>query len=283
VFINRVFVACIACVTIGGCGLFTPEKDLLTGDEITVGDPSPRGLFENRIVAHIRCEIRNGVFYAGSLPNVGWLSKWGTTATLKLTVEDLNGVGPNASWPTPLPKGQSFTFGAGLSGSANATRLETIAFTYSNAELIAEAKKDLAATGKLSCSDLQDGVMIQSNLKIGQFIYDKASISSTGEATSKHPNTPPFSTLQEDVTFVASFGGNITPTWKLISVAVNPSGPVFSASRMRTDELLLTLGPLAAGAQGKSQPQLSAQTMTVHNAALIGTATASSIVSQTAP
>jgi hypothetical protein len=45
--------------------------------------------------------------------------------------------------------------------------------------------------------------------------------------------------------------------------------------------VLITLGPLTAPANGKSQPQVSLQTQTVHNAALIGSAVASSINSQT--
>jgi hypothetical protein len=278
--LSQIVAPCVMiAVALGGCGLLTPEKDLFTGDEIVVGDPSPRGLFENRIVAHIRCEIRNGLFYARKLPNVEWLDTWGTTVTLKLTVEDLNGLSPGASFISPLVQAQSFTLGLGASGTANATRLETIAFSYSNAKLIEEAKKDIAK-GPLSCSKLQDGVMIQSDLKIGQFIYDKATISSTGEATSKHPNTPPFSTLQEDITFVATVGVSATPTWKLTRVTVNPSSTLVSLSRMRTDDVLITLGPLAAGAKGKSQPLLSGETLMVHYAGLIGSATASAINAQ---
>jgi len=58
--------------------------------------------------------------------------------------------------------------------------------------------------------------MIESDLKIGQFIYDKAVVAgAAGEATSKSVTTPPYSTLQEDITFLASFGGNVTPNLEI--------------------------------------------------------------------
>ena len=266
-------------VILGGCGLWVPEKDFFTGDTIVLGEPSSRGRFENRIVAHIRCEIRNAVYDTLRLPNVDWLRTWGATVNLKLTVEEQSAIAPSVTFNPIFFHASSFSLGVGGSGSAHSTRLETIEFTYDHAELLDEARKNIAAGIGLSCDKLQDGVMIQSDLKIEQFLYDKASISSTGEATSKAPNTPPFSTLQDDITFVLAVGGTANPIWKLSRVSVDTGSTLLGATRTRTDHLLLTFGPVVQKAKGGAQAQLSPQTQQVHNAGLIGGSTAQAIQS----
>jgi hypothetical protein len=52
----------------------------------------------------------------------------------------------------------------------------------------------------------------------------------------------PFSTFSYQVTFVASFGVNGTPMWKLTALSVNPSSPLFSASHQRTQDLTISIG-----------------------------------------
>jgi hypothetical protein len=249
-----------------GCGLFTPEKGL-TNDNVAPGNPSPEGMFEQNVVAHIRCEIRNGVARAILLPNVQWLANYGATVTLKLTSQDQSSLNPTASFLTPLAGAQSFTLGIGANGSANATRVETIQFNYLNRELLQEAKKDFRA-GITSCEGFQRGVMIESDLKIGQFIYDKAVVAgAAGEATSKSVTTPPYSQFQFELTFTASFGGNLTPTWKFTRTTVNGSGNLLSATRTNTQYVLITLG------------QATPQTAALHNAALTGNATGQGVQS----
>jgi hypothetical protein len=255
---RRVPIAVSLLTVLGGCGLFTPEKGFLSNDDTQPPNPSPQGMFEQNVVAHIRCEIRNGVARAVQLPNVAWLKTYGATVTLKLTAEDQSGLTPNASFLTPFVNAaESFTLGIGGSGTAHATRVETIQFSYSNAELLAEAYKDLHA-GLPSCQGFQHGIMIDSDLKIGQFIYDKAVIAgAAGEATSKSLTTAPFSQLQFELTFTASLGGNITPTWKFTRTTVN-SGTLFSATRTNTDYVVITLGAPTA------------DTKALHNAAVTG-------------
>jgi hypothetical protein len=269
---------------LGGCGFFVPEKEIFSNDNVARGDLSPEGRFENLIVAHVKCEIRKGLWDAMYFPQVkAWLETWVTQVTLKITVDEMSGLTPSATFLTPLPNAQTFTLGLGGSGTAHATRLETIGFSYSNQELEREAKKELRAKGVLSCDHLQTGVMIQSDLKIGQFLYDKAVVAAVGEDTSKDVRTAPFSTLSDDITFVASFGGNVTPTWTLARVTIDPSSPLFAATRTKTHEVIITLAPPdpSSGKGADKQPLLSQRGQSVHNAALIGSATASAIQSQT--
>jgi hypothetical protein len=258
----RFFVACVLMVMLSGCGVFTPEKSLLSSDDVQPPansrdkwPASSQGMFEFNVVQHIKCEIRTGLWKARHLPNSKWLTKLGAQVTLKLVVEDQSALNPNASFLTPLHGAETFTLGIGAMGSANATRTETIQFTYSNGELWNEIPID-ASVGLNGCQSFQKGVLIDSDLKIGQFIYDKAvvadGVASTGGV--------PFSQLQFEINFVASFSGNITPTWKFTRTTVDGSGSLLSATRTDTDDVIITLGALTS------------DTKALHNAALIGSA-----------
>lgn len=254
---NRISAACVLAVSLGGCGLLTPEKNLLSNDyDHAPGKPSPQGEYEHDLVKHIQCEIRVGVWRASQLKNSGWLKRYGGLATLKLAVEDQSSLSPNASFLTPfgLAGAQSFTLGIGATGSANATRTETLAFTYSDGELYRDAVID-AKSGPENCDRLEKGVQIDSDLKIAQFIYDKVVV-----AGSEGTEIKKFSQLQFEINFVASLSGNLTPTWKFTRTTVNGSGSLLSATRTNTNDLIITLGPL------------NADTKALHNAAVTGSA-----------
>src|SRR5579871_6461023 len=92
-----------ACIFgLSGCGLTVPDKELLSSDNYVPGAPSPQGLKENRIVGHIRCEVRNGVAEALKLgPSLAWLRDWGATITLDLSVDELGSISPGFSWLHP--------------------------------------------------------------------------------------------------------------------------------------------------------------------------------------
>lgn len=250
---------------LGGCGVFTPEKGLLSNDDVEPPNPSPQGKYEYDIVRHIQCEIRVGVWKAAQLPNSEWIKKAGGLVTVKLVVQDQSSLNPNASFLTPFgPKGaESFVLGIGGTGSANATRTESMSFSYSNGELYKEAQKDVAH-GITNCQQLQRGVLIDSNLKIGQFIYDKVVVEGAEGSQYKL-----FSQLQFEINFVASFSANITPTWKFTTTTVNGSGTLFGSTRTDTDDLIVTLGPL------------NADTKALHNAAVTGSAVGGAVQSYT--
>jgi hypothetical protein len=208
------------------------------------------------------------------------------------TVDEMSSFNPGVDLLTPLENslkaypvggpvvsGQSLSVGLGVSGAAHSTRLETIAFTLAFREPLAEAKKDVAA-GEQSCAPYQNGVRLQSDLKIRQFIYDKAFIATTGEATTKNIKASPYSTFSEDITFVASYGGSATPVWKFARISVNADTPLANASRSKTDDLIITLSPVTP-ATPTSAARLSQQGQNVHNAQITGSFTASAIQSST--
>ena len=261
----RIFVACALAAALSGCGVFTPEKGLLANDDVDPPNPSPQGEFEANVVRHIECELSVGVWKAMHQNHADkvlyWLKRYGAIVTLKLVVEDQSALSPNASFLTPLANMQSFMLGLGGSGTANATRTETIQFMFADGELYNDAIQNVRA-GLTDCQGWQKGVLIESNLKIGQFIYDKAFAASTLVLRDRVATTAPFSQLQFEINFVASFGGNITPTWKFTRTSVNSSGTLFSATRTNNDDVRCTLGPI------------NTDTKALHNAAVTGTSTA---------
>ena len=284
--------ALILSATLGGCGLYVPEKDIFNGD--TPDSPagiSPSGKRENEIVAHIRCEIYKGIQDAKQLPRVGqWLPYWGTSVTLTLTVDEQSLLNPGVSVFNPFenvikkfPVGgtvsgsQSFSLGIGASATAHATRQETIQVTYSNKDLLTLAEADRTS----SCEGPHNGVMIEGDLKIGQFIYDKSVIASFGNGTTRNPNWPPYDTFSEQITFVALFGGTVTPTWKFFRTAVNPTSTLLNANRTNTSTLTITLGALKQLASAKAPAMLGAAGEMIHDASVFGAATAQSISAQT--
>jgi hypothetical protein len=280
-------IALILPVAFGGCGLFVPEKDLFPVDQYSEGN------FESMIVRNIKCELHTGVqnflnSRLGESPRGQFIRDWGAQVQLKIQVEEMSGLTPGVTLNTPFensvktfPVGgnvltpRSFALGLGASGTAHATRVETISFTYSFRDLLSEPLPE----GGLCNYD--NGFMIQSDLKIGQFIFDKMVIATApGVAEAFISKTAsPFSVFSDDITFVASFGGSVTPIWHLARVSVDPTGTLLNATRTNTDDVIITLGQ-ATRATATSPAKLSDQANQVHNANLIGSATGSSISSQ---
>jgi hypothetical protein len=242
---NRLIIACALAAALSGCGLFVPEKNPLVPDTVDpVSKASSQGEFEFTVVQHVMCEIRTGLWKAHYLPHSAWLKQLGAQVTLELVAGDQSALSPSASFLQTfgLKGAESFTFGIGGAGSANATRTETIQFTYPNKELWREALIDARAPENNNCESFQKGIFIESNLKIDQFIYDKAVVAS---GIYGYGNGLPFSQLQFEINFVHSFSGNIAPTWKFTTTNVN-SGSLLSATRTDTDTVTITLGALTA-------------------------------------
>jgi hypothetical protein len=275
----------LVSVNLGGCGLYTPSKDLLRSEKTTEEYPdSDQGNYENRLVNHITCEIAEGLHQA-ERQEIPWLNRWGTTVTLTITAEDQGGISPGITTINPLqnavfsfPSGgnvlaaQSFSFSAGASASANALRTETIQFTLRNREL-----KHLGS----SVCKRTPGILMDGDLKIREFINDKATIASLGNATLGNKR-PPFNTWTEDVTFVAAYGGTVTPTWKLARLSANAASNLLVAERTITNDLIVTLGPLAEHAPAVDHPlELTQSAMNQHNARVSANAIAVSIQGQT--
>jgi hypothetical protein len=282
---------------LSGCGLTVPEMNILSPDreapDRRPGEPyySTNGGFQALLIQHIRCSIGKGLARArdAGISNASWLwsggkNGWGATVSLTLQVEEQSGLNPSASgsrqWGIFQGKfvtyPQTFFLGLGGSVAADSTRAENITFSFANAELLNNeyyARKHGQPNG-VDCGFGMNGIQIESDLKLDQFIWDKATVAVSSEATTAVSvgglKQNPFGTFQTTLTFVASFGGNVTPTWNIEQVILNPNQPFFSAMRTKTDTLLITFGPL----KSLEPPVLADAAQAQHAAAAIGVATA---------
>lgn len=254
------FVGILTAVTVGGCGLYVPEM------QEWHEPPEQQKITENRIINHIKCELHKGVDdaidkYYGAGKRSGltaeWIKSWLATVTLKLSVEEKGTANPGISWVRALSDARTFTLGAGVNGSSDATRIETISFTY--------PLKDLRAARPIVNPCANPGeVLVEGDLKIGQFLDKKVFLTTV-------PGTivGPYSAFSYQVSFVVVYGGAVTPSWKLVDFTVNPDSPFLSGTRTRTHDITITLAPPGDPA--------AAEAAVIHNAALIGQAVASAI------
>jgi hypothetical protein len=282
--------ALIAAFLVTSCGTYTPDKDPLSGDSPTDDDAlTSQGSYEIGIVKHVSCEIGQGLIQ-GAVLKLPWLDAWGTTVTQSITVEDQSGLNPGVTAITPLqnklfpfPTGgtvvapQSFSLSVGVTGSANALRTETIQYTFRN--------RDIVKYYNAKCANSIRGAMIDGDLKIRQFIYDKAQVAASGNPSlvGSGPDAwkiPPFNTFTEEITFVAAYGGAITPTWKLARLTANTNSNLFVSERTSTNDPVITLGPLKNPKQKTGPIVLIESAMNQHQARVQAAAIAVSISGQ---
>jgi hypothetical protein len=291
------FIATMFLLALSGCGLGVPSKTFRSDAPDASTHLSEQGTYENVIVSHLVCEIANGIGAANTSFDLPWLvsKTWGTAVTLTITAEDQSGLSPGLSFIRPLPNvistfpvggnvtsSQSFTLGVGGSGSVNATRTETIQFTFVNSALLAFSKNYPS-----DCSDYSTGITIDGDLRIREFIYDKALIARLGNASLYVGKStkdaaiawkyPIYNTFTDTLNFVSILGANVTPSWKLAHFSDNPSSNFITAQRTYTNQVIITIGPIGTQPSATQPAALSQSAQNQHNAQVQAGATATSI------
>jgi hypothetical protein len=92
-------------------------------------------------------------------------------------------------------------------------------------------------------------LLLQSNLGFDEWLISNITAANTGlvkYATDYSDGPLKQNVLSHEIKFDITDSGNITPGWKLTRVSVNQSGNLFSATRDRTNDLTITLGPTVA-------------------------------------
>jgi hypothetical protein len=144
------------------------------------------------------------------------------------------------------------------------------------------------------CAPLEHGAMIDGDLKIREFIYDKAVIAYFNNGNPapvknpadipKVPTWPLYNTFTETITFVATLSGNITPSWKLARFSNNTgAGTLVSAQRTYTNAVVITIGPIGTQPSAIAAAALSQSAQNQHNTQVQGGATATAIQGQPGP
>jgi hypothetical protein len=280
---NRRCIGAIAFVSLSlsGCGIYTPLLE--PGEEVPENHVT--GSLVNKIVQHVKCELGQAILYeiaydkkntAPGPRNFDWLDKSAGTVTLTMIVDERGSLAPGATWTEPLAPVENVaqTFGVGFGGSvsADATRKQQVDFTF-------DAQKDFIknadfqtyngpAHPKGTCGEA-GGILIEGDLRIHEWL--DSALFPHNIPGGVDPGRP--DVLTDDITFVVTFTGSATPSWKLVRWSVNPNSPFASASRARTNEALIALGPSEEGKKnGKKTSGPSETVIQFRNIALIGSA-----------
>jgi hypothetical protein len=87
--------------------------------------------------------------------------------------------------------------------------------------------------------------MLSSDLKLREWIIYAISAAASDEISIPADANGPWKSnvISHEVKFVVSSSGSLTPGWKLTRLSINQSGTFLAASRDRTHDLTITLGP----------------------------------------
>lgn len=219
-----------------GCGLNVPEIQ-------DFGDQTTAQQLIQSIVYNVTCEVQDAIDDIYNNPaharKTTFLDTWGVQINLSLQVEEKSSVNPLANWLPPSPASSIFNLSAGGTLSADATRQDKLNSFFTVAELrkLGRCDKNARPGGLL---------LMQSDLGLYEWLNANVIAADTHKIQySKDYSDGPFKTnvLSHEVKFDITSTGNLTPGWKLTKVMVNQSGNLFSATRDRTNDLIITLGP----------------------------------------
>jgi hypothetical protein len=164
-----------------------------------------------------------------------------------LQVEEKSSLNPVVNWLPPSPASSIFNLAGGGTLSSDATRQDKLNSFYSIAAI--------RQMGPCDPKTRPGGVLLmQSNLALDEWLIANVTAADTGLIQyATDFSDGPFKTnvLSHEVKFDITTTGNLTPGWKLTRVSINQSGNFFSATRDRTNDLTITLGPTLAAPKKK--------------------------------
>lgn len=282
--------AVLLSVSLAGCGTYVPNIQEFPGN---TGDGQ---LFVKQILHNINCEITEAVQYIieqdkrlapanGGRRQAAWFEGWGIQTTLSLTMDEKGSVNPVVNWFPPSPASSIFNLAGTGTASSQGTRIDKINSFNTVRQFL-----------KNTCVNRPDGLwMLSSDLKLREWLAYAFSAANSDEVSFPADANGPWKSnvISHQVKFVVSTSGGITPGWKLQRVLVNQSGNFLGASRDRTHDLTITLGPadeiktivtLRNGTETTlTSRRPSTQAADAHLASQIGSAVASAIRGALAP
>jgi len=234
----------LSSLCVGGCGLYVPEIQENPFDRTHGVD------FVQAITENVKCEVQDSVNELYDRQDavdpqhriLQFLDDWGVEIALTLTTDEKGSLNPVISWlPTGTPSTPSsiFSLNLGAALSSDAQRVDKISTFFSVAEL--------RALRACPPGRRQGGVfLLESDLKLGQWLTDTM-ISINNNITPVPPDASgPLKTnvLSHEVKFDIVSSGTLTPAWKLRQSTINQTGNFLTGSRDRTQDLIVTFGPL---------------------------------------
>jgi len=238
----------LSAAVLTGCGTLVPEiRDFPNNTS-----EAKNNELVQAIIVSIRCELNDAVtavikadaftakadrfFYAQ------FLQKWGAQVALTLQLDEKTMVSPNTIYLPISSPSSIFTLSGGLSATADATRIDKVNFYYKVSELYMRRNQ----TCERDVNPPAGSLLIQSDLKLREWLDVMVNGVATGQITSVGKQN----VLSHQITFQVTTSGNITPAWKLVTATVNQNDPLFTTSRDRKHDLIITFGPLDTSQSG---------------------------------
>jgi hypothetical protein len=253
---------------LSGCGTYVPEIQEPPGNS-EVGQRLVQS-----IVTNVTCEVQDALFDLYKVYPKTFLDGWGIQLTLSLTTDEKGSIIPVANLLPPSPANSIFNLGLGATLSAEATRINKL-----NSYLLVDELRRARCPAELRPGGL---FLLQSDLKLREWLFDAVVANGTGVARlDKDKIGGPFkaNVLSHEVKFEVLSSGNISPGWKLTTAT---AGAAFSASRDRTHDLTITIGPadtsfVTTMVNGERKRALivhgpGEEAAALHNASIIGNA-----------
>ena len=271
--ISRILAA-LAPAVLAGCGVTVPAINEPWETEVYFpGKSEPMSAtaqIEFQIKERIKCDLRDAVvnvqqkYYSEEGKSYPYLpANWGVSVALSLEVDEATSLNPGASFnevfanaihkfgpANTVTTPQTFNLGFGATLSSTASRIDKFNPFYTIADL---SKLPIPS----SCSPEgetfhKNGItpassspfILESDLGIRQWLRDATLVNKLIKSDTGGGSGTPTDTISYEIKFVIVSSGNITPTWKLVKWSANiGSTPLFYTGRIRTHDLIITVGP----------------------------------------
>ena len=224
--------AALPLLLLAGCGTYVP------GIQEFPGDSADGQRLVTAIVRNVKCEVRDALDDLYRIDTRPFLDAWGVQVTLNLTMVEKGILNPTGLRTPVTPINSVFTLGVDATVSSEATRTEKLSAYYT--------VRELRKLGRCVPEARGGPFLMQSNLKLNEWLVDAATVAHTG-GSDFGAAAAAFKdgVLSHEVKFDVVTVGGITPSWKLVTGTINPTGTFLAASRDRSHDLIITFGPTA--------------------------------------
>jgi hypothetical protein len=240
--VARFVLSFLIVIQLSACGTYIPDTQDFPGNQ---GDQQ---LLVQSVVQSIYCEVANDITdlydqstkYPALAPIAKTLDTWGIQLTLSLKTEEKGTLNPTVVFTPPNPATALFSLAGGASLTSDAIRTDKLYYYYK----VRDLKGHRCPTG-VQPSGPVSSPLIQTNLKFGDWLYDVfipvgnnlISLPSTANGPLKS------NVVYYEVSFEITTTGQLTPGWKFTHLTVNPTGTLAAATRDRTHDIQITMGP----------------------------------------